>query len=69
MTFSVEGSASIVGVINGDINSNEMTVGNKRSLFNGTCTVILRSDRTPGKVTVTATSANLKSVILKLQTK
>ena len=69
VTFSVEGSASIVGVINGDINSNEMTVGNKRSLFNGTCTVILRSDRTPGKVTVTATSANLKSVILKLQTK
>ena len=67
VTFAVEGSASIVGVINGDINSNEMTVGNKRSLFNGTCTVILRSNRTPGKVTVTATSPNLKPVTLKLQ--
>ena len=67
VTFSVEGSASIVGVINGDISSNEMTIGNKRSLFNGTCTVILRSDRTPGKVTLTATSPNLKPVTLKLQ--
>ena len=69
VTFSVEGSASIVGVINGDINSNEMTVGNKRSLFNGTCTVILRSDRTPGKVTLTVTSPNLKPVSLKMLTK
>ena len=68
VTFSVEGSASIVGVINGDISSNEMTVGNKRSLFNGTCTVILRSDRTPGKVTLTATSSNLKSVTINTQT-
>ena len=69
VTFTVEGNASIAGVINGDINSNEPTVGSKRSLFNGTCTVILRSDRTPGKVTVTATGPKLKPVSMKLQTK
>ena len=67
VTFSVEGNARIVGVINGDINSGELTVGDSRSLYNGTCTVILRSTQNPGAVTLTATSPGLKSVTLKLQ--
>ena len=41
VTFSVSGDARIVGVVNGDINSDEMMVGNQRRLYNGTCTVIL----------------------------
>ena len=68
VSFAIEGNASIVGVINGDITSNELTVGNHRSLYNGTCTVILRSTQTPGPVTLTAISPNLKSVKLKLNT-
>ena len=56
VTFTVSGDASIAGVVNGDINSNEMMVGTKRSLWNGCCTVILRSGRQSGKVTLTATS-------------
>ncbi len=67
--FSVEGEARIVGVINGDINSNELTVGTKRSLYNGSCTVILRSTRKAGDVTLTATAAGLKPVKVKLSTK
>jgi len=67
--FQVEGNAEIVGVVNGDINSNEMLVGNHRSLFNGTCTVILRSTREAGSVTLTATAPGLKPVKLKMQTK
>jgi beta-galactosidase len=63
VTFMVEGPAEIVGVVNGDINSDEMLVGNKRSLFNGTCTVILRSKRgEKGVVTVTASAPGMKSV-------
>ena len=69
VTFNVEGEAEIVGVINGDINSGELTVGTKRSLYNGTCTVILRATRQAGRVTLTATAPNLKPVTLKLQTK
>jgi len=69
VTFKVEGEAEIVGVINGDINSDELTVGTKRSLYNGTCTVILRATRQAGRVTLTATAPNLKPVTLKLQTK
>ena len=69
VTFTVEGDARIVGVVNGDIYSDELTVGNKRSLYNGTCTVILRSGRHPGRVVLTATAPNLKPVSLKLSTK
>ena len=66
VSFDVEGDARIVGVVNGDINSNELTVGTKRSLYNGRCTVILRAGRTPGKVTLRATAPGLKPVTLKL---
>ena len=69
VTFSVEGEATIVGVINGDINSEELTVGNTRRLYNGTCTVILRSTRQPGNVTLSATAPGMKAVKLQLQTK
>jgi len=69
VTFAVEGDAQIVGVINGDINSDELTVGQQRMLYKGTCTVILRAGRKPGKLTLTATAPGLKSVTLKLQTR
>ena len=69
VTFRVEGPADIVGVINGDINSNEMTVGNKRSLYNGTCTVMLRSKKgEKGEVLLTASAPGMKPVKIKLQT-
>jgi len=68
VTFSVSGDARIVGVVGGDINSDEMMVGNSRRLYNGTCTVILRAGRTAGKVTLTAAADGLKPVTLKLQT-
>lgn len=62
ITFTVEGPAEIVGVINGDMNSEELTVGNKRRLYKGTATVILRSTREAGKVTLVATTDGLKKV-------
>jgi beta-galactosidase len=69
VTFVVEGAASIVGVINGDINSDELTVGTTRRLYNGTCTVILRSTREAGEVLLSASAPGMKAVKLKLQTK
>lgn len=68
VTFNVSGDAQIVGVVNGDINSNELTVGNNRSLYNGTCTVILRAGRTAGQISLTATVPGLKPITLKLAT-
>ena len=68
VTFKVEGPADIVGVVNGDINSNEMMVGNSRSLYNGSCTVILRSRRQSGTVVLTASMPNVKPVQLTMKT-
>ena len=67
VTFTVDGPAEIAGVINGDITSEELTVGNTRRLYNGTATAILRSTGTAGKVTLTATADGLKPVKLILK--
>ena len=67
--FTVDGPAEIVGVINGDITSEELTTGDTRRLYNGTATVILRSTLVPGKVTLTAASPGLKPSKTLLTTK
>lgn len=69
VSFSVEGDARIVGVVNGDIYSEESMVGNQRRLHNGKCTVIIRAGRVPGKVLLKATAEGIKNVSLKLSTK
>ena len=50
--FSVEGDASIVAVTNGDINSEELNVQDHRRLYNGSAMVILRSGKSPSKITL-----------------
>nr|WP_253946493.1 glycoside hydrolase family 2 TIM barrel-domain containing protein [Palleniella intestinalis] len=67
--FSVEGPAEIIAVTNGDNASDELAVGDSRDLYNGTCTVILRSKQGAGKVSVTATCDGMKPVKLQLATK
>jgi len=62
LTFAVEGPAEIVGVINGDMTSEELTVGNTRRLYEGMASVILRSTDQPGTVTLTITAPGLKTV-------
>ena len=60
LTFEVEGPAEIIGVINGDMYSDELftpTPGQEgkkasRSLYQGKATVILRSSKSPGPVTL-----------------
>ncbi|MDE7135433.1 MAG: DUF4982 domain-containing protein, partial [Muribaculaceae bacterium] len=68
LTFSVEGPAEIVGVTNGDMLSDDMFTGDKRHLYAGKASVILRSTTTPGAVVLTATPETGKPVKLKLNT-
>lgn len=68
LTFAVDGPAEIVGVINGDMTSEELTVGNKRRLYNGTATVILRSTQEASDVNLLVTTNGLKKVKLKMET-
>lgn len=68
LTFEVDGDAKIVGVDNGDITSEELTVGNNRRLFNGSALVILRAGKNAGKVQLKVSSPDLKTQIIKLTT-
>ncbi len=69
--FTVEGPAEIVGVINGDMTSEELTTGNTRRLYRGAATVILRSkpqsDGSKQRVTlkVTPDGSKLKPIEVK----
>lgn len=71
LSFSVEGPAEIVGVINGDMTSEELTVGNTRRLYRGAATVILRSKPQENGINkgvtlrVTPESTSLKPIVVK----
>ena len=69
ITFSVDGPAEIIAVSSGDHYSDELTFTNHRRLYDGRCLVILRSGRTPGKVTLTATGEGFKPTRLVMNTK
>jgi len=68
LTFSVEGPAEIAGVINGDICSEELTVGNTRRLYRGAATLILRSTGQAGTVKLIIDSTEFGTTKLSLQT-
>ncbi|MGD9929382.1 MAG: glycoside hydrolase family 2 TIM barrel-domain containing protein [Mangrovibacterium sp.] len=62
LTFDVSGAARLIAVDNGNHSSDDLFVGNKKSLFNGFAMAILRSDRVAGTVKIKASVAGLKSV-------
>ena len=67
--FELEGPAEIAGVINGDINSEELTVGSTRRLFNGKACIILRAGTNPGKITLKISpESQIKPYKLQLET-
>lgn len=69
LKFEVEGDACIVGVSNGDINSDELNVTDHRRLWNGSALVILRSGRTASKVTFKTSADGYKTVKTLLTTR
>ncbi len=67
LKFSVSGPAEIIAVDNGDLRSDEMTVGDSRSLYRGRAMVILRSlPGEEGPVTLTINGEGYKPVSIKL---
>ena len=69
LKFDVTGDADIIGVSNGDIASDELTVGNMRSLYNGSAMLILRSGKKPGKVKLNVSGQGYKSKTILLYLK
>lgn len=68
LQFEVEGNAQIAAVTNGDINSDEQNVSNRRHLWQGSAMVILRSGTSPSKITL-KTKSGMGATITKLETK
>lgn len=66
--FEVAGPARIVGIINGDLSSDELFTGNSHSLHQGKVTIILRSTKETGPVILKATSPNLRPFSITLPT-
>lgn len=66
LTFTVEGPASLVGVSNGDMTSDESCTGNSRRLYHGRALAILRAGDNPENVTLTVTSPSYPKLKINL---
>jgi beta-galactosidase len=64
VNFKINGPATIAGVGNGNSMSYESFRANHRKAFNGLCLVVVRPQRTPGKIEITASSNGLQSASL-----
>ncbi len=70
LKFSVDGSATLEAVCNGDATSHEPMQGDTLPAFNGLCQVILRSKPgKPGPATLTVTAEGLPSTKLSIRTR
>jgi beta-galactosidase len=66
VTFSLKGPGRIVSVGNADLTSEEPYRGSRRKLFHGKGLVVVRSSRTAGTLTMTATAPGLKGGSIQL---
>lgn len=57
--FGATGAGGIVGVDNGNLDSNESWVGTTRSAYHGRCFAVVQADREGGEVEITATADGL----------
>jgi len=69
ITFKVGGEGTIIGVGNGDPNCQESDKASQRSLFNGLAQVILQATKLPGSISLQATSEDLASATVTIETK
>ncbi len=67
--FNVEGPAIIAGVDNGNQVSLEPFKSDTRKAFNGMCLLVVQAGKSPGPIKITATSENLESAVVTLESK
>ena len=66
VTFSLKGPGVIAAVGNGDLMSEEPYQGNQRKLFHGKALVVVRSSRTAGALTLSASAPGLKADVIRI---
>jgi len=65
--FKVSGPGRLLGLGNGDPSCDELDKAEQRSAFNGLCMAIIQSRRTPGAITLQASSPGLESTSIVIQ--
>jgi beta-galactosidase len=60
VTFTLKGPGTVAAVGSGDMTSEEPYQGNQRKLFHGKALVVVRTSRTAGALTLTASAPGLK---------
>jgi beta-galactosidase len=60
VTFTLKGPGTVAAVGSGDMTSEEPYQGNQRRLFHGKALVVVRTSRTAGALTLTASAPGLK---------
>ncbi len=66
ISFTLKGPATIAAVGNGDMTSEEPYQGNQRRLFHGRALAVVRTSRTAGAITLTASAPGLKAATVTL---
>jgi len=66
VTFRLQGPGAIVAVGNADLMSEEPYQGDRRKLFHGRALVVVRTSRTAGDLTLTASAPGLKGNAVRL---
>lgn len=69
VVFTVDGTARLIAVDNGDHTIDDLFTGNKIKLHNGFAMAIVRANQTAGAITVKAAVDGLKKAEQKLVTK
>ena len=69
VSFRLKGPGTIAAVGSGDLNNEEPYQGNQRKLFHGKALVVVRTRRTAGALTLTASAPGLKEASIQLATR
>jgi len=69
ISFRITGPGTIAGVGNADMMSEEPYQGASRKLFHGRALAIVRSSRTAGAITLTASTEGLRDAVVHLMTR
>ncbi len=64
--FKVSGNVKLLGLENGDPSDHELYQSGKRKVFNGMGLAIVQAGKSPGKTTLTASSAGMKDVSVEI---
>jgi beta-galactosidase len=67
--FKIEGEATLAGVGNGDLYSDELFVANSRKAYNGKCLLIVRSTQKPSTINIVASGKGLSNGTIKIYSK